>query len=256
MNKDELEELKRVGEFRRNLVREGRYEEALSSLEQCLQRHKENRRQFGLHQERALLQLYFGHPREARADFDAVELLQEACFHTKPGRLQSDGPYSFIGVTYWIEERRELALAFWRYTTSLLLKGRVAYSHIGGGIESGLLLWFGAVHEHSDGDLALVRELFQKRLASTFWSHNLNSWPGPIVRFFLEHVSESELLGEVRDAQDRCNAHFALAIRAREKRRYAAYKKHMQVAAEYDDPVRTRLYAPLPYFLARHEVEN
>ncbi len=240
--------------LRKELVAKGEYEQALASLEHFLQTEKQNRQQRSLHQERGFLHLYFGHPQEARSEFDAVELLQEACFHTRPGRLQSDGPYNAIGVTYWLEERRELALAFWRYTTSMLLRGRVSYSQIGGGIEAGLLLWFGAVHERCEDDVTLVRNLYEKRLASTFWSHNLNAWPGPIVRFFLESLGEEELLNSAPRPRDLCEARFALAIRARAKRRHAAYQKHLRLAAMPDESSGT--HNPWPFFLARHEVEK
>jgi hypothetical protein len=76
--------------MRKELVTKGEYEQALASLNHFLKTEKRNRHQMGLHQERGFLHLYFAHPQEARSDFDTVELLQEACFHTRPGRLQSD----------------------------------------------------------------------------------------------------------------------------------------------------------------------
>jgi hypothetical protein len=99
----------------------------------------------------------------------------------------------------------------------MLLRGRVSYSQIGGGIEAGLLLWFGAVHERCEDDMTLVRNLYEKRLASTFWSHNLNAWPGPIVRFFLESIGEEELLNRATSPRNLCEAHFALATRCPRK---------------------------------------
>ena len=156
--------------LRKELVAKGEYEQALASVEHFLTTETQNRQQMGLHQERGFSHLYFGHPQEARSDFDTVESLQEACFHTRLGRLQSDGPYNAIGVTYWMEDRRELALAFWRYTTSMLLRGCASDPDIGGGIEAGLLPpGFVAAHERCEDDVTLVRNLYEKRLASTFW---------------------------------------------------------------------------------------
>lgn len=101
------------------------------------------------------------------------------------GHIYSDLEWNFIGLTYWMDAHRELAIDYWRYTTRLLSANRVTYSLQGGGIETGLLLWFGAVHEGVAEDLELVRHLYQKRLASSYWAHDLSSWPGPIARFFL-----------------------------------------------------------------------
>jgi tetratricopeptide (TPR) repeat protein len=235
------------------LVGQGKYKEALRSLDQSLQ--KRPRESLRYH-ERAHLHLYLGHPQQARSDFDTAARLQAATFGTRPGRLQSDIEYNAIGVTYWMEDHKELAVAFWRYTTSMLYKGRVSYSHIGGGIEAGLLLWFGAVHAHSEDDIALVRKFYEKRLASTFWSHNLTSWPGPIVRFFLESIGEEDLLNEAKKPHNLCEAHFALAIRARAVRRYAAYQKHLELAAPRKSPSEVYgFYNCWPYSLAKYELE-
>ena len=246
---------KRAWELRRALVDQGKYEEALESLDQSLR--KQHSRKSLLYRERAYLHLCFDCPQEARSDFDTTARLDAADFHERPSRLHSDSEYNAIGVTYWMEDREELALAFWRYTTNMLCAGRVSYSHLGGGIEAGLLLWFGAVRERNQDDTALVRRLFEKRLASTYWSHNLTSWPGPIVRFFLESISEEDLLNEARNARDLCNAHFALAIRARAVRRYAVYQEHVRLAAQRESTSRLcDFYNALPFYLARHEVKT
>ena len=93
-----------------------------------------------------------------------------------------------------MEGHRDLALAFWRYTTHMLSANRVSYSHMGVGIEAGLLLWFGAAHERCVEDVGLVKSFYEKRLASRVWSHDLSSWPGPIVHFFLKRADEMSLL--------------------------------------------------------------
>ncbi len=245
---------RREGQQRHALVEEGKYNEALASIDQAIQKSPHDNL---LYRERGHLHLFFGHPQEARSDFDTTDRMQATDIHERPGRLHSDGEYNAIGVTYWMEEKRELAIAFWRYTTNLLLQNRVNYSHVGGGIESGLLLWFGAVHERNEKDIALVRELYEKRIASTHWSHHMTptSWPGRIVYFFLEKVTEQDLLDGVNRPYDLCKAHFALAIRARTVRRYAAYKKHLELAAPRRSAAELYDYYNVwPYFLARYEV--
>jgi hypothetical protein len=147
--------------------------------------------------------------------------------------------------------------AYWRYTTRSLAANRVAYAHKGGGIETGLLLWFGAAHERNTEDLNLVRAFYEKRLASTHWSHSLTPWPGPIVDFFLGQIDESTLIDKAASAgrREQCYAQFALAARARELGRHAAYRKHLKLVAPGTNPIEVYdFYNVFPYFLARFEL--
>jgi hypothetical protein len=241
--------------LRGSIVERGDLKGALASVDDCIKRHP---RDDLLYRERAHIHLYLGHTHQARSDFDATVRLADQEFRTRPGQLHSDSEFNAVGLTYWMEGHRQLALAYWRYTTSMLSANRVSYAHMGGGIESGLLLWFGAVHLRNVEDIELVRRFFEQRLTSTLWSHNLTSWPGPIVRFFLKQIDELELIqGASGEEQSLCQGHFALATRARELRRYAAYRKHLKLAAPdkgakaiYD------FYNVWEYFLARFELDN
>jgi hypothetical protein len=210
-----------------------------------------------LYRERAHWHLYLGRTQEARSDFDVTARLGSATFRTRQGRLHSNLEHDAIGVTYWMEGHRDLAVAFWRYTTESLFHNRVGYAQMGGGIESGLLLWFGAVHERLEVDVNLVSRFYESRLKSTFWSHGLSGWPGPIVRFFRREIDERQLMDAAREEDNLCEAHFAAAIRAREVRRYAAYWKHLGQSAPRKRPDELYdYYNVLPYFLARFELES
>jgi hypothetical protein len=210
-----------------------------------------------LYRERAHVQLYLGRTQEARSDFDITERLDSAVFRTRPGRLHANAAYDAIGATYWMDGHRDLAIAFWRYTTQALCDNHVDYSRMGGGIDTGLLLWFGAVHQKLEEDLNLILTFYESRLKSTFWSHNLSGWPGPIVHFFRHQIDEQQLMDAAReDEQYLCEAHFAAAIRARELRRYAAYWKHLAQSAPRKGPHELYdYYNVLPYFLARFELD-
>jgi tetratricopeptide (TPR) repeat protein len=246
---------KRRGELRAGLAERGDLKGALASIDQSIKRHP---RDGLLYRERAHLHLYLGHTQQARSDFDVTVRLADEEFRTQPGRLHADSEYNAKGVTYWMEGHRELALAFWRYTTSMLAANRVAYAHMGGGIESGLLLWFGAVHLKTAEDIELVRAFYEQRLKTTMWSHNLTRWPGPIVRFFLKQIDEQKLIEDASGKEhELCEAHFALATRARELGRYAAYRKHLKlVAPEKGAKAIYDFYNCWWYFLAKFELEN
>jgi hypothetical protein len=249
MTADGMDEAKR----REALVENGDLEGALASVDAEIATSPSDGL---LYRERAHLHLYLGHTQQARSDFDTTARLETEVSATRPGRLHSNVEHNAIGVTYWMEQHRELAIAFWRYMTKMLATNRVSYAPMGGGIDSGLLLWFGAVHERNAEDTNLVRQFFEQRLASKFWSHDLTQWPGPIVRFFLNQCDDDEVIEAASDQQQElCEAHFALAARAREMGRHAAYRKHLKLAAPgtgarevYD------FYNVHPYFVARFEL--
>lgn len=237
------------------LIERGEFERAFDLLNAEIEQRPDDGL---LYRERAHWHLYLGRTQEARSDFDVTARLDSAVFRTKPGRLHSDSAYNGIGVTYWMEGHRDLAVAFWRYTTQSLCNNQVGYSTGGGGISTGLLLWFGAAHQKVEEDLNLVRTFYESRLKSTFWSHNLSGWPGPIVRFFRHQIDEQQLMDAAQeDPYQLCEAHFAAGIRARELRRYAAYWKHLAQAAPRKGPQELYdYYNVLPYFLARFELES
>jgi tetratricopeptide (TPR) repeat protein len=248
MKRGQKEEAKR----RHALFCRGEFDHALASIDKSIQQSPNDDL---LYRERAHLYLYRGQTQKARADFDSTQKLCEKTFRIKPGHLQSDGEIAAIGITYWMEGHHDLALAFWRYATASLIANRISYAHMGGGIETALLLWFGAAVERIADDIALVKQLYEKRLASNLWSHDLTSWPGPIVRFFLNQIDADELIESAKESeQNLCYAHFALAARSRETRRYAMCKKYLQKAANENEEIDMYdFYNVLPFFLARFE---
>lgn len=243
----------RVREAWEKLVERGEYSRAIKSLDSRIKKEPRDERLYRL---RAQLHLSMGQTQQARADFDMTTRLHRetdcVSFGIRSGRLYTDIEYNAIGVTYWMEEYRELALDFWRFTTGELLANRVAYTHGGGGIEAGLLLWFGAVLERKEEDIALVRRFYEARLASSYFAPRLTTWPGPIARFFLEQIDENQLIESASTGGDcRCEAYFALAIRALEQKRHVAAKKRLKEAASGADF--NRRFNVWPYYLARYE---
>jgi hypothetical protein len=251
MADDEIHEAKR----RRALVERGDLEGALASADAEIATRPSDGL---LYRERAHLYLYLGQTQQARSDFDTTARLAAEAFRLRPGRLKSNVEHDAIGVTYWMEQHRELAIAFWRYTTHMLATNRVSYAQMGGGIESGLLLWFSAVHQRNPEDIDLVKQFYEQRLASKIWSHDLGRWPGPIVRFYLNQCDEDALVeGTLGQLQALCEAHFALAARAREQGRHAAYRKHLKLAAPGTGTHEIyNFYNVHPYFVARFELEK
>lgn len=251
-----------------SFLRQGKTDAAVALFDDSI--HKDPKDDGG-YRERAHLLLYLGETRRARADFDAAARLMDHA--PRPGRVHADGDYAGIGVTWWMEGHRDLAIAFWRYLTKLMRAGRVGYS-TDRGVTTALLLWFGAVLERRPSDVRLVGKFYQKRLEEDseltekvkkgrfrhlVEAYDQAGWPRPLVRFFLKQVDEESLikLAADQDSQYLCAAHFAAAIRAYELRRYAAYREHLAQAApekgavELDD-----IYNTWPYFLARHELSK
>lgn len=125
------------------LVARGKIKDAIAAVTRSITRRP---RDSLLYRERAHLHLVSGDALRARVDFDLTAHLEQTQMRAQVGDMHADSEWNAVGLTYWMEGHRKLALSFWRYTTSMLLQNRVSYSHAGGGIESGLLLWFGAVH--------------------------------------------------------------------------------------------------------------
>ncbi len=235
---------KEKDELLRAVISRGEYTEAIELLDEeiwkCSRSPEGSIQAQGSYRNRAHLYLYCGSVQQARSDFDTIARLGAERFRTRPHRLHSDSEFIAIGVTYWMEGRKELALAFWRYVVSMFCQGRVDYVQAAVGVVPGLLLWFGAVHLQSQDDIDLVRKFYEKTQVSgtRFWKADANHWPGPIIEFFLGNIGEEDLLKKAEDEHNPrqtpdnlCVAHFALAIHARSARRYAAYKKHLTLAA-------------------------
>src|ERR1700761_3168144 len=110
---------------RRALIEAGKFESALDALGTSIRANPEDS---SLFRERAHLNLYLGAAQQSRADFDTVARLESAVFPPRLGWLHSACAYNSIGVTYWIENHRELALSFWRFSTRKLATNRVAYT--------------------------------------------------------------------------------------------------------------------------------
>ena len=130
------------------LISRGEYTEAIALLDEKIwksAKSPENHIQ-RLYRTRAHLCLFCGCLQQARSDFDTIARLDAEAFRTRPHRLHADSDFVAIGATYWMEERKELALAFWRYVVSMHLQRRVDYTQAAVGVVPGLMLWFGAVY--------------------------------------------------------------------------------------------------------------
>lgn len=100
----------------------------------------------------------------------------------------------------------------------------------------------------------LVERLLRQRLASKHWSHNLERWPGPVVRYFLDG-DEEKMLAMAGHEQEKCEAYFAASIRAYAQRRYGAYRKFLEMTAPRKSPTEVYdFYNVWAYFLARYEL--
>jgi len=223
-----------------------------SKIEEISQQLRDDPDNTLLIRERAHLYLARGQTRLARVDFDHLEALSSAVHQIRRGKLASDLELNEIGVTYWIEGHLPLAATYWRYTTESLTANRVAYAEMGGGITTGQLLWFSAVHLRREDDIERTRQLYDARLRSTHWAHKLTGLTGGLVQYFLRQIGGEELLALADYPGAHCKAEFALAIRAKEEARHAAYRKHMRNAATVTDDMMDCYNVP-QYFLALFE---
>jgi hypothetical protein len=214
------------------------------------------------YRERAQLHMLAGVFYLARADLDACRHFDigGGAGAAKPGRLHSDLEICGIGATYWMEGHQDLAVSHWRYAVDLHLLGRVAYSDSGVGIRAGLLLWFGAANRKLPEDMKRVEQHFRKKAASKYSNLTMGGVSGAPARYFLREIDEKQLLAEAEaESQSKlqclCEAHFAMAVRAREEGRHQEYYRLMEAAAPsganpYDH------YNMWEFYLARHEASR
>jgi hypothetical protein len=189
------------------LIQAGRYEEA---IEACTRELAVRVDPF-VYGRRSMAHLLAGHLAEARND-----LLASAQFDRAPRMrhgLYSDHVLLMLGVIDWLAGDRPAAARQWHTAVSALEQSMVEYTDACGGGRAGSLLMFAAVHlsDHSLERLAVA--LFRKLSRRI----TIESWPGPIVEYYLGTRAEESLLASVSSTpilreRELCQATFAVAV--------------------------------------------
>ncbi len=188
-----------------DLICAGRFEEAVAA---CTAAMASGPQAFEL-QNRGLAYLKMGRHAEAIADFRRAAALE-------PEAMRTDAHEKRIGAAQWLGGREGEAVATWRSVVEDLVHGRYSHSDAGGGIQAGLLLWFGASRLGLGPDMDHATEWLRRRARRS----RLTLWPLSLARFVLDEVTEEQVRLEAAASGSLaprrvCQAAFYAAVAAR-----------------------------------------
>lgn len=215
-----------------NLVRSGRYQEALAAYSQ---RYAETREISNL-ANIGYVQLNLGNPVEACDCFAEVLKVSN----------DNDGTYLLLGTAQWLAGKKEAAVETWRSGLN------TPYTDAAGGVQLPGILLYGAVRM---GDRKVEQEVI--RLLKKRWKPGRNApWPAPLAGLHLEGQSAEQLSHSLSQhpilrARQLCQMHFHLGVAALRQAAEDAAIGHMQAAAA--DPA---ALIQVEYYLAHGELRS
>jgi len=170
------------------------------------------------------------------------------------GQIRSDNSYQQAGTALWLLGEHHLAAHLWRHAVSELMRGRITHSDLGGGVHSGLLLWYawrrtGEESFGNDAEALLLRKWGKRH---SFY------WPGPIAGYLLGKVDERSLCttaeesGSLRPRQ-LTQAHFYIGVEKHASGDRASAVSHFH---EADIAARGLSLKEVEFFLAGYELTH
>lgn len=195
---------------------------------------------------RALARLRLGDFEGAIADYQRADEIEEPS-------ARGDAYLKRGAAALWLMGREEEAVAAWESIVDNLAAGEYRFTDAAGGVQSTLLLWFGAA---SRGDARLQQKAtaFLKKLLKKAASR---SWPGPIGSFVLHQLEYPELMQAATTQESlvprrACQAVFYGAIRARVEQEDRDVADLLDLAVSYGE----ELPMEIEYYLAAHELKR
>jgi tetratricopeptide (TPR) repeat protein len=157
-----------------------------------------------------------------RRDFTAAMHDYQAADALDPPHLRGDAYPKRIGAVLWMMGRRQHAIEQWERVVDLLGRRAYAFTDAAGGVQSGALLWFGALRLDDDERMRKALGFIAKRTDS-----NGDGWPKPIARFVLGEIDAVRLRasaanGDSLAGRRLCQACFYAGVAARTSSRQAA----------------------------------
>jgi hypothetical protein len=199
-----------------DLIKAGQYEEACRMADQ---EFRETPTPFPLSNKvRALLRL--GRHREAAELCD--EIIRISPFVV-------DGYFIFRGVSDWVGGRQEAAITAWQSGSD------PQYTDAAGGVGIPLLLFFASI-KRSDRPL---RRSAESALRKVCKRRAICNWPGPIARFVLGKLDETELLSAMTDepilrARQSCKAEFYIGVLRMANHDQDGYAEYLARSCSHD----------------------
>jgi hypothetical protein len=228
-----------------DLITEGRYADAIATYTEDLVEHAHA----PTLRNRATAHLLAGQLTEAKKDVLAAMDVERP--PSKPGNLHSDGDLLRLGVIEWLEGDHVAAARRWLTTVSALQRDQVEYSDACGGGTAGSLLTFAAARLSDPSYLRVASALFK----SLRKRRRIESWPGPVVEFYVGVRTEESLLARVSSVpilreRELCQAHFAIAVSRLLEHDKDRFGVHIREAASYKAAIHEE-----EFFLACYEAD-
>jgi len=153
---------------------------------------------------------------------DAANLCRDII---KLERGEADADFIFLGVSYWLSGRHEKAVESWRAATD------TKYTDAAGGVGLWLLLFFAA----NKLNISLLKQESEQKLDALCKDVAIGNWPGPIARYVLGQISDTDLLGATSEqpilkSKQICQAEFYIGVRAMADNEDSAHATHMSAA--------------------------
>lgn len=220
-------------------VKNGKYTEAVVAFSEEIQTSPSTR----AFNNRGMAYLHLGDYNAALADFRSADALSSKALHTV-----CDG--GKCGVALWMAGRNKEALVTWRAGVEASLAGTIRYGDAAGGLTIGNLLFFAGVRLADPDGVVIATRLLRKR----FRTRQSTAWPGPVSRYLLGMVSESDILAAVSPTpilreRQLCQARFYVGVHAFSVGDIAAYSSAMGEAYNLGRVAKIEV----EYYLALHE---
>lgn len=229
------------------LIIEGKFKEA---VEQC-STELETELSSPTINTRGFAYLNLGDLDKALADFQKAE---EVRYRVLPD--QTDSYQKEIGMVLWLKGQEQEAANIWYNLVQALTKGKIVFSDLAGGVQSGTLLWFASCYEGLRNYYEPAKKFLEKKAKSS----KIRDWPGPIAQYLLGISPEEELIhlatsstkSEILGDRRLCQAYFYIGAKALANGDKKRFKESML------ESVRTgkRSRIELEYYLAKYELER
>ncbi len=199
---------------------------------------------------------------EAFPLFERIDAHEKARANITPGH---PGRQMDISCLYWFMGDHTKAIALMRGMVDGILDGSIQYSaDIAGGMTQGLLLSYMGVTAHCSDQVTFALDYMRKRTRKYF----PDSWPNPVVRYYLGEISFGDLLAKATGQQELAQAVEVARVKLLSRRQLCVVLFHDGVKSRIqgdEGHCLTRMrecYAlenPLiehEWYLARYEVER
>ncbi len=168
-------------------------------------------------------------------------LTSQAIIKATNGSTDSD--YIFQGVALWLQNKHSEALASWKDGM------RCRYTDAAGGIESPLLLYYGATRLADPTLAADAVKILKAKIGKS-----IGPWPAPIAAYILKRMTSDEVMmamsqNAVLKAKQLCQSLFCFGIRALETGDSAKASVFFREAAGLEPVTLTRH----EHYLAKNE---